>query len=323
MGEVYSIVVVASRSYFDNTSFYSVVNSVATSFVGILLDKSYHWRGRELNFLCQVLMPPNKDEQPRRGNGLRRPAEPRTSNNQHESNAASQPTVPQPIPAQTSTRQRSSGVNHNNAQRPSQPPALGIGLHSYSDVVQNKPSLPQPFGDASSTLPQSAARQSSSVADQNKAQRPRQQPAPNLVPPLYSAVAKNNMNPPQRFREDLPIQAQSSTRHDSNVGNQNNAPRLAQTTNSKSIPASLSNVAGNNMNPPQRFDRPSRHPSAIAAGDLSRATGPSLPAGNQANPEKRLFRPYQGPASRETDNSKEAPKIYGYWFRLEVFPLSR
>lgn len=59
MGEVYStsIVVVARRSYFDNTSFYSVVNSVATSFVGILLDKPpCHWPGKELNFLCRVLL---------------------------------------------------------------------------------------------------------------------------------------------------------------------------------------------------------------------------------------------------------------------------
>lgn len=262
-------------------------------------------------------MPPKKDEQPRRANGPRRPAEPRTSNIQDKSNAASQPTVPQPIRAQTSTRQIPSGVNHNNAQGPSQRPAL-----SYSDVVQNKPSLPQSSGDGSSTLPQSAARQSSSVASQNKAQRPRQQPAPKLIPPSHSAVAKNNMNPPQRFREDLPIQAQSSTRHDSNVGNQNNAPRLAQTTNPKSIPASHKNVAGNNMNPPQRSDGPSRHPSNIRTGDLSRATRPSWPAGNQAKPEKRLFPPYQGPASRETDTYKEAPKIYGYWFRLEVFLLS-
>ena len=317
MGEVYSIVVVARRSDFDNTSFYSVVTSVATSFVGILLDTFYHWRRRELNSLCRVLMPPNKDEQPRRGNGSRRPAEPRSSNIQDESNAASQPTVPQPIPAQTSTRQIPSGVNHNNAQRPSQRPGL-----SYSDVVQNKPSLPQSSGDGSSTLPQSAARQSSSVANQNKAQRPRQQPAPNVIPPSCSNLAKNNMNPPQRLREDLPIQAQSSTRHDSNVGNQNNAPRLAQTTNSKSIPASNGNVAGNNMNPPQRSVGPSQHPSNIGTGDLPRATRPPWPAGNQAKPEKRLFRPYQSSASRETDNSKEAPKIYGYWFRHEVFPLS-
>ena len=182
-------------------------------------------------------------------------------------------------------------------------------------VIQ--PAIPQPAQIQNST------RQSSSIANQNDAQRPGLQSQQRNIAPLSSPAGRNNVNISQRYGGAPPTQTPSPARQNSPWGNQNNVPRTVQQPVPMINSLRLSELVLDSPSPPQnsREGRPAQAQSSTR-GNSNMANRNNAQTHGQ-RPEPGFPAPYSGIASNNMNPSQRSVGTPQLWASIVASPASK